>query len=108
MDNVMLLQEKLIEALVAAKSAEKIAERALSIAVQALSKVRGMEKSTHKVITVNNQPAPFDPLANNVSYSPPSTTSTSEGSQQSLEEQLNQLLGTDDNLIPGDVMEALP
>lgn len=97
MDDVT--QEKLIEALVAAKSAEKVAQRALAIAVQALSKVRGMEKSTHKVITVGQQAAPFDPLSTGVSYSPPPSTSVS------AEEELEKLLGGDEELMPGDVME---
>lgn len=38
------------DALVRAMVAEKIADRALKIALQALTKVRAMEKRTHKVV----------------------------------------------------------
>jgi len=49
----MELENKLIEALARAMAAEKIADKALEIAQDALIKVEAMKQSTHKVELIN-------------------------------------------------------
>ena len=78
------MSDQLNDALVRASVAEKIAEKALDIAMQALSKVEAMEKSTHKAYFVN-------PSTNVEELEPPHPYEGSDVSQKELEESLDKL-----------------
>ena len=76
--------EELKEALYRAAVAEKIADRALEMALKALSKVEAMEKSTHKAYFVN-------PSTNPEELTPPHPHDNPPISEQELEQKLDNL-----------------
>lgn len=78
--------EELKAALYKAAVAEKIADRALDLALKALTKVEAMEKSTHKAYFVNptTNASELIPPGHPLSDSPPI-------SQEELEDKLDKL-----------------
>ena len=78
------MTDKLEDALIRATVAEKLADKALNMAMQALTKVEAMEKSTHKAYFVN-------PTMNAQELEPPHPYEGSNVSPQELEESLDKL-----------------
>lgn len=78
--------EELKEALYKAAVAEKLADKALDLALKAITKVEAMEKSTHKAYFVNPSANPESllPPSHPMSDSPPIT-------QAELEDKLDKL-----------------
>jgi|DEB0MinimDraft_6_1074348.scaffolds.fasta_scaffold10570_3 hypothetical protein len=79
-----MVSDKLEQALVRASVAEKVAEKALDMAMEALTKVKAMEQSTHKAYFVN-------PTTNVEELEPPHPYEGSNISQKDLEESLDKL-----------------
>jgi hypothetical protein len=78
------VNDKLEDALVRAKVAEKIADKALALAMEAITKVEAMEKSTHKAYFVN-------PSTNAQDLVPEHPYEPHQISPQELEESLDKL-----------------
>jgi hypothetical protein len=68
---VVAKSDELKEALYRAAVAEKIADKAIEMALRALSKVEAMEKSTHKAYFVNPQQGVEEQVLSGEGQAPP-------------------------------------